>query len=248
MVAQAAIPLAMLASSMGLSIPAVVDYFKGQNVDLSNYGENDLVDIETIFPQTESQRIKEFKTYEDSFYTPKPVTENTDLSDIILQTKKDDDEKITTIDQEGNVLPDLPDQMPDPNDDGPKIDINWKRLAEILMEKAVDQTVTKLEDKVIDIQKKKKKGVNFAPEKTDNITRLHKMRLQNIIDGKTDTYPGGPQNERIVLNGPEGSDLPPIAIGNINFEDWTNKITLSDEEIFNQKDWYKKVYESFAGS
>ena len=78
MVAQAAIPLAMLASSMGLSIPAVVDYFKGQNVDLSSYGENDLVDIETIFPQTESQRIKEFKTYGDSFYTPKPVTENTD--------------------------------------------------------------------------------------------------------------------------------------------------------------------------
>ena len=30
---------------------------------------------------------KKFKTYEDSFY-PKPVTENTDLSDIILQTKK----------------------------------------------------------------------------------------------------------------------------------------------------------------
>ena len=65
--------------------------------------------------------------------------------------------------------------MPDPNDDGPKIDINWKRLAEVLMEEAVDQTVTKLEDKFIDIQKKKKKGVNFAPEKTDNVTRLHKM-------------------------------------------------------------------------
>ena len=28
MVAQAAVPLAMLASSMGLSIPAVIDYFK----------------------------------------------------------------------------------------------------------------------------------------------------------------------------------------------------------------------------
>ncbi len=171
---------------------------------------------------------------------------DTSLDNIVLQTKKDDDdEKITTIDQEGRILPDLPDQMPDPNDDGPKIDINWKRLAEVLMEEAVDQTVTKLEDKFIDIQKKKKKGVNFAPEKTDNITRLHKLRLQNIIDGKTDTYPGGPQNDRIVLNGPEGSNLPPIAIGNINFEDWTNKITLSDEEIFNQKDWYKKVYESF---
>ena len=245
MVVQAAVPLTVIATQMGMSVPAVIEYFKGQNIDLSGYGANDLIDLETIFPQTESQRIKEYRTYGDSFYNAPPVVGDTSLDNIVLQTKKDDDEKVTTIDQEGNVLPDLPDQMPDPNDDGPKIDINWKRLAEVLMEEAVDQTVTKLEDKFIDIQKKKKKGVNFAPEKTDNITRLHKMRLQNIIDGKTDTYPGGPQNERIVLNGPEGSDLPPIAIGNINFEDWTNKITLSDEEIFNQKDWYKKVYESF---
>ncbi len=246
MVAQAAVPLTVIATQMGISVPAVIDYFKGQNIDLSGYGANDLVDLETLFPETESQRIKEYKTYGDSFYDAPPVIGDTSLDNIVLQAKKDDSkEKKTTIDQEGNVLPDLPDQMPDPNDDGPKIDINWKRLAEVLMEEAVDQTVTKLEDKFIDIQKKKKKGINFAPEKTDNVTRLHKMRLQNIIDGKTDTYPGGPQNERIVLNGPEGSNLPPIAIGNINFEDWTNKITLSDEEIFNQKDWYKKVYESF---
>jgi hypothetical protein len=245
MVVQAAVPLTVIATQMGMSVPAVIEYFKGQNIDLSGYGANDLIDLETIFPKTESERIKEYRTYGDSFYNAPPVVGDTSLDNIVLQTKKDDDEKITTIDQEGNVLPDLPDQMPDPNDDGPKIDINWKRLAEVLMEEAVDQTVTKLEDKFIDIQKKKKKGVNFAPEKTDNITRLHKLRLQNIIDGKTDTYPGGPQNDRIVLNGPEGSNLPPIAIGNINFEDWTNKITLSDEEIFNQKDWYKKVYESF---
>jgi len=245
MVVQAAVPLTVIATQMGMSVPAVIEYFKGQNIDLSGYGSNDLIDLETIFPKTESERIKEYRTYGDSFYNAPPVVGDTSLDNIVLQTKKDDDEKITTIDQEGNVLPDLPDQMPDPNDDGPKIDINWKRLAEVLMEEAVDQTVTKLEDKFIDIQKKKKKGVNFAPEKTDNITRLHKLRLQNIIDGKTDTYPGGPQNDRIVLNGPEGSNLPPIAIGNINFEDWTNKITLSDEEIFNQKDWYKKVYESF---
>ena len=241
----AAVPLTVIATQMGISVPAVIEYFQGQNIDLSGYGANDLVDLETLFPETESERIKEYKTYGDSFYDAPPVVGDTSLDNIVLQTKKDDDEKITTIDQEGNVLPDLPDQMPDPNDDGPKIDINWKRLAEVLMEEAVDQTIAKLEDKFIDIQKKKKKGVNFSPEKTDNITRLHKMRLQNIIDGKTDTYPGGPQNDRIVLNGPEGSNLPPIAIGNINFEDWTNKITLSDEEIFNQKDWYKKVYESF---
>ena len=71
------------------------------------------------------------------------------------------------------------------------------------------------------------------------------LRLTNIIDGKKEEYPGGPLNDRIVLMPKEGSNLPPIAIGNINYEDWIAKITLSDEEIMNQKNWYKKVYDSF---
>ena len=121
MVAQAAaVPLTVIATQMGISVPAVIEYFKGQNIDLSGYGENDLVDLETLFPQTESERIKEYKTYEGSFYDAPPVIGDTSLDNIVLQAKKDDgEEKTTTIDQEGNVLPDLPDQMPDPNDDGP---------------------------------------------------------------------------------------------------------------------------------
>lgn len=246
MVAQAAVPLTVIATQMGISVPAVIEYFKGQNIDLSGYGENDLVDLETLFPKTESQRIKEYKTYEGSFYDAPPVIGDTSLDNIVLQAKKDDsEEKTTTIDQEGNVLPDLPDQMPDPNDDGPKIDIDYKKLAQFALEEVVDQTVTKLEDKFIDLQKEKKKGVTFDPNKVENVLRLHKMRLQNILDNKAEAYPGGPSNDRIVLEPPENSDLPPIAIGKINYKDWTDKIVLSDDEIFNQKDWYKKVYESF---
>jgi hypothetical protein len=107
----AAVPLFTVAAGMSLSIPAVVEYFRTQKgIDISGYKDDDLVPLEVLFPEE-----KKFKTYEDSFYTPKPVTGNTDLSGIVLQTKKDDDEKVTTIDQEGNVLPDLPDQMPQPD-------------------------------------------------------------------------------------------------------------------------------------
>ncbi len=100
MVAQAAVPLMFIASQMGMSVPAVIEYFKGQNIDLSGYGENDLVDLGTLFPETESERIKKYKTYEDSFYNTAPVVGDTSLDNIVLQTKKDDDEKITTIDQD----------------------------------------------------------------------------------------------------------------------------------------------------
>jgi hypothetical protein len=37
MVAQA-IPLVVIASQMGMSVPAVIEYFQGQNIDLSGYG------------------------------------------------------------------------------------------------------------------------------------------------------------------------------------------------------------------
>ena len=244
-----AIPLVVtLAASLGVTVPFLANLSIENNIDLStyDYDPSDLTAYEDLFPkQAELKRIKEFKTYEDSFY-PKPVTENTDLSGIILETKKDDKEVKETINEQGELLFDVPDQMPEPPEDPDwKIKPNWKNIATYLLEEAVDQTVTKLEDKFIDLQKEKKKGVTFAPEKTNEILRLHKFRLQKVLDGKTETYPGNPINERIVLNGPKGSDLPPIAIGDINFEDWTNKITLSDEEIFNQKDWYKKVFESF---
>jgi hypothetical protein len=36
-------------------------------------GENDLVDLETLFPKSELDRVKEYKTYDESFYKSAPV-------------------------------------------------------------------------------------------------------------------------------------------------------------------------------
>jgi hypothetical protein len=339
MVAQA-IPLVVIASQMGMSVPAVIEYFQGQNIDLSGYGENDLVDLETLFPQSELDRVKEYKTYDESFYKSPPVIGDTSLDNIIVQSKKDDDKKKTiTIDQEGKVLPDLPDQMPEPPEDPDwKFKPNWKNIASYAMEKAVDKQIKDLEknlklktkklgegyheayidnktfgiskqggrqfggpvfwnltindesidsfntladakkfieenysefemaeeltektteeyDAEIDEMFRRLKGetvdittdtgLNFPKEKTDNNTRLHNLRLQNIIDGKAENYPGGPLNDRIVINGPEGSDLPPIAIGNITYKDWEDKITLDKNQILEAANWYKKIFSSF---
>jgi hypothetical protein len=46
----AAVPLTVIATQMGISVPAVIEYFQGQNIDLSGYGANDLVNLETLFP------------------------------------------------------------------------------------------------------------------------------------------------------------------------------------------------------
>ncbi len=58
-------------------------------------------------------------------------------------------------------------------------------------------------------------GIVFPKEKTDNNIRLHTDRLKKLEEGKITTYPGGPQNDRIVLEAPAGTTLPDIAIGNL---------------------------------
>ena len=153
-----ALTLAQIATGLGVTVPAAIEYFRGQGIDLSGFGESDIVPLEDLIPTTELDRIKGFKTYEGSFYDSAPAVGDTSLDNIVVQAKKDDskDKKTKTIDQEGRILPDLPDQMPDPDDDGggPKIDINYKRLAELLLEETVDQTVSSLEGKFKKIQDK----------------------------------------------------------------------------------------------
>ncbi len=89
-------------------------------------------------------------------------------------------------------------------------------------------------------------GIQFPKEKTDNNLRLHTDRIKKIQEGKTTTYPGGPLNDRIVLKAPNES-LPDIAIGNINFDDWKNRVekTMSPDEILEAAKWYKKIYGEF---
>ena len=89
-------------------------------------------------------------------------------------------------------------------------------------------------------------GIVFPKEKTDNNLRLHTDRIKKVQEGKTTTYPGGPLNDRIVLKAPNES-LPDIAIGNINFDDWKNRVekTMSPDEILEAAKWYKKIYGEF---
>tara|TARA_R100000654_G_scaffold33860_1_gene59244 strand:- start:5659 stop:7932 length:2274 start_codon:yes stop_codon:yes gene_type:complete len=89
-------------------------------------------------------------------------------------------------------------------------------------------------------------GINFPDDKTENNLRLHTDRIKKIKEGKVDSYPGGPQNERIVLKAP-GTNLPDIAIGNIEFDDWKNRIdsTMNKEQILNAANWYKKIFDEF---
>jgi predicted GNAT family acetyltransferase len=90
-------------------------------------------------------------------------------------------------------------------------------------------------------------GIQFPKEKTDNNIRLHTDRLKKLQDGKINTYPGGPQNERIVLEAPTGTALPDIAIGNITFDDWRERVenNMSKEEVMKAAKWYKKIYSEF---
>ena len=90
-------------------------------------------------------------------------------------------------------------------------------------------------------------GISFPKEKTDNNIRLHTDRLKKLEEGKITTYPGGPQNERIVLEAPAGTTLPDIAIGNITFDDWRERVenNMSKEEVMKAAKWYKKIYSEF---
>ncbi len=91
------------------------------------------------------------------------------------------------------------------------------------------------------------KGISFPKDKTDNNIRLHTDRLKKLGDGKIDSYPGGPQNERIVLEAPAGTSLPDIAIGDITFDDWRERVenNMSKEETMKAANWYKKIYGEF---
>ena len=249
MVAQA-LPLVLLAEAMGMSIPIVTDYYKEKGIDLSGYDANDLVPLEVLLPElAETNRIKKYQTWDESFYQPKPVVEDTALSEIIVQSDKDDDEVIDVKEEDLEVMPRTdvstePPKSPDPIDPIPDPETVAREIATQAAQELIDKTVDKLGEKYQQLEKEKK-GLVFPKEKTDNNLRLHKMRLQNITDGKTDTYPGNPQNDRIVLQPPKGSNLPPIVIGNITFEDWESKILSEKEQVMEDANWYAKIFGHF---
>ena len=99
MVAQA-LTLEQIATGLGISVPAVVDLFSGQGIDLSGFGESDIIPLEDLLPESELNRIKNFRTYGESFYRPEPVVGST-----VLETKKDDDDIIDVKEEDLEKMP-----------------------------------------------------------------------------------------------------------------------------------------------
>ena len=98
-----ALPLVLLAEAMGMSIPIVTDYYKAKGIDLSGYDANDIVPLEVLLPElAELNRIKKYQTWDESFYQPKPVVGDTDLSDIAVQMSESEARK------KGYIIPPEP--------------------------------------------------------------------------------------------------------------------------------------------
>ena len=89
-------------------------------------------------------------------------------------------------------------------------------------------------------------GLPIVQKKGDENLRLHLNRLQKMQEGQS-PYPGAPKNPRTVIPAPEGSDLPDIVVGNIEPDDWRQRIeaTMSPEEINKAASWYKIVFGEF---
>ena len=89
-------------------------------------------------------------------------------------------------------------------------------------------------------------GLPIAQEKGDENLRLHLNRITKMQETGA-AYPGAPKNPRTVIPAPEGSDLPDIVVGNIEPNDWRQRIeaTMSPEEINKAASWYKIVFGEF---
>ena len=101
-----ALPLVLLAEAMGMSIPIVTEYYKTKGIDLSGYDANDIVPLEVLLPeQAHMKELKSQKDWSQSYYKPKPVVGDTDVSGVVVQAKKDDDEVIDVKDEDLEKLP-----------------------------------------------------------------------------------------------------------------------------------------------
>ena len=92
------------------------------------------------------------------------AAERGDFGQLEMSKKKDDKKKTVTIDEEGNEIPDVPDQMPDPDKDPDEPTIIFddaQTIARKLIQegagKLVDKGIEKLEEKYFDLEEKKLK-------------------------------------------------------------------------------------------
>ena len=92
------------------------------------------------------------------------AAERGDFGQLEMSKKKDNKKKTVTIDEEGNEIPDVPDQMPDPDKDPDERTIIFddaQTIARKLIQegagKLVDKGIEKLEEKYFDLEEQKLK-------------------------------------------------------------------------------------------
>ena len=109
------------------------------------------------------EKLKKVKSTRASSMTADQVKEAAERGDFgpLEMSKKDDKKKTVTIDEEGNILPDLPDQMPDPDDDDKKPKKNYGKpfaggpSIEEGIRTLIDASIDKLEKKYKEIGRKR---------------------------------------------------------------------------------------------
>jgi len=91
-----------------------------------------------------------------------------------------------------------------------------------------------------------RQGLTFPEADTAERARLKTQRLV-ALQNNGKPLPGGPKNERTVIEPPEGSNLPPFAVGNITPQDWVARTEsmLTPNEISQYANWYSDVRDMF---
>ena len=160
-----------------------------------------------------------------------------------LMSKKEDDKKKTvTIDEEGNILPDLPDQMPDPEEDPEEPTIIFddpqttaRKLVEQEIQQLVNKSIKKLKDKYKEIGKQKQfelyeedpSNLEDAFFFTGDKDSLKADLVSQIYDDNKDTLPFTTEREGVISI----MDLIKNTVPNTNSVNTVKKILKSKDIV-----------------
>jgi len=170
-----------LAAYFGVTIPYLEKLASNKGVDLSSrdYDPDNLIPYEKLFPElAELNRIKTFKTWDESYI--KPVIADTDLSGVVVQSKKDDEEVIDVTEEDLEKLPRQDVGPPDPEKDPNR----WlKELANI----SLDVILRELENKAERWSQEQLVKMAKEYKKRTKLTTKHEGLgyYEATIDGKT---------------------------------------------------------------
>ena len=191
MAVQLAAPIIVpLAAYFGVTIPYLEKLASNKGVDLSSreYDPDNLIPYEKLFPElAELNRIKNFENWSGSFYKTQPVVGDTDLSGVVVQAKKDDDEVIDVTEEELEMMPrtdvstggDDPDPEKDPKDQIPSAEEVAKKLAEEGTQRIINEMINKLEKKFNQLEEKKKQ----VPSDIEKREKFYKENVGTVQRG-----------------------------------------------------------------